>query len=102
MYCTRHHKPGKTDSLKMSFYDKMDKETSLWICLDHKGFAYEKATAMVKQMGGSARSVDEALKEWHTWRKPAQIQCKPEGKWVRVTGFAFPKGQSQQQKLGDN
>jgi DNA repair protein RadD len=101
MYCTRHHKPGKIDSLKMSFYDKLDKEFSVWVCLNHQGFAYDKATAMVKQMGGSARTVEEALKEWHLWRTPAQIQCKPEGKWTRVTGFAFPKGQSQQQKLGD-
>ena len=99
MYCTRHHKPGKTDSLKMCFYDNLDREFPTWICLNHKGFAQEKALAIVKQMGGTAKTVDEALKEWHTWRKPAQIQCKPDGKWTRVTGYAFPKGQSQQQKL---
>jgi hypothetical protein len=101
MYCTRHHKPGKTDSLKMCFYDNLDREFPTWICLNHKGFAQEKALAIVKQMGGTAKTVDEALKEWHTWRKPTQIQCKPDGKWTRVTGYAFPKGQSQQQKLGE-
>jgi DNA repair protein RadD len=101
MYCTRHHKPGKTDSLKMSFYDNMEKEVPLWICLNHTGFAKEKAEAMVKQMGGTAKTVEDALKEWHTWRKPAKIVVKPEGKWLRVTGFQFPKGESQQQRLSD-
>ena len=99
MWVSKHSKPGKTPSVKIAFYDNLDKETAVWACLDHKGYASEKAQALIKQLGGSAKTVDEALKEWPTWRKVDKVQVKMEGKWPRITGFVFAKGQSTQQKL---
>jgi DNA repair protein RadD len=99
MWVSKHSKPGKTPSLKIAFYDNLDKETSVWACLDHKGYAAEKARALIKQLGGSATSVEEGLKEWSRWKKVDKVQVKMEGKWPRVTGFVFAKNQSTQQKL---
>jgi len=99
MWVSKHAKPGKTPSVKIAFYDNLDKETAVWACLDHKGYAKEKAQALIKQLGGTASSVDEALKEWSTWRKVEKIQVKMEGKWPRITGFVFAKGQSTQKTL---
>jgi DNA repair protein RadD len=99
MWVSKHAKPGKIPSVKIAFYDNLEKETAVWACLDHKNYAAEKARALITQFGGSARTVDEALKEWPMWRKVDKVQVKMEGKWPRITGFVFKKGQSTQQKL---
>lgn len=98
-YVSKHSKPGKTPSVKMEFVDKMDRSYPIWICLDHKNYAAEKARALVNQFGGKARSVEEALKEYKNWRQVEKIEVRPDGKFSRVTGFVFKKGQSTQQQL---
>lgn len=98
-YVSKHSKPGKTQSVKMEFIDRMDRSYPIWICLDHGNYAAEKARALVNQFGGKARSVEEALKEYKNWRKVEKIEVRPDGKFSRVTGFVFAKGQSTQQKL---
>ena len=98
MYCTRHKKLGGVDSLKMAFYDKADKEFAMWVCLNHTGFAKDKAMALVKQFGGKADSVDSALKEWSYWRKPTHIRVRPEGKFFRITGFKFDENKIRTQQ----
>jgi DNA repair protein RadD len=89
MYCTRHKKPGKPDSVKVAFYDKDDREFALWACLDHDGFAKEKAEQVVKTLGGKATTVAEAMKEWSYWKKVTHVKVKPEGKFYRIEGFVF-------------
>jgi DNA repair protein RadD len=98
-WVSKHSKPGKTPSVKFEFIDKLDRSYPIWICLDHKNYAAEKARALVKQFGGKATSVDEALKEYKNWRQVEKIEVRMEKKWPRVTGFVFAKGQSTQQKL---
>lgn len=89
MYCTRHKKAGKPDSLKVAFYDKEDREFALWACLNHDGFAQEKGIQVVKTLGGKATTVEEALKEWSYWKKVTHIKVKPDGKFYRIEGFVF-------------
>lgn len=89
MYCTRHKKLGGVDSLKCAFYDAADKEYAIWLCLNHTGFAKDKAVSIVRQFGGKADSVDSALKEWSYWRSPTHIRVRPEGKFYRIDGFKF-------------
>jgi len=89
MYCTRHKKVGKPDSLKIAFYDREDREFALWACLGHDGFAKEKAEQVVKQMGGKATTVDEALREWSYWKKVTHIKVKPNGRFFEIQGFVF-------------
>lgn len=98
-YVSKHSKPGKIPSVKMEFIDRMDRSYPIWICLDHKNYAAEKARALVNQFGGKAKSVEDALKEYKNWRKVEKIEVVPDGKFIRVRGFVFAKGQSTQQKL---
>lgn len=101
VWVSKHVKPGKVTSAKLEFFDSMERSYPIWLCLDHKGYAAEKATALVKQMGGNATTVEAALKEWPEWKKVERIQVKQDGKFMRVTGFQFKKNQSTQQKIDD-
>lgn len=98
-WVSKHSKPGKIPSVKLEFIDKMDRSFPIWICLDHKNYAAEKARALVNQFGGKAKTVEEALKEYPSWKKVEKIEVRPDGKFTRVTGFVFAKNQSTQQKL---
>jgi DNA repair protein RadD len=98
-WVSKHSKPGKIPSVKLEFIDKMDRSYPIWICLDHKNYAAEKARALVNQFGGKAKTVEEALKEYKNWKQVEKIEVRPDGKFSRVTGFVFAKNQSTQQKL---
>ena len=106
-WISRHKKQGGKDSVKVAFYDSIEKEYALWLALDHGGYASEKARALVKQFGGSATSVDMALKEQFTWKKATHIRVRKEGKFFRIDGFVFAPRvlqqtiHTQQQSIGD-
>jgi hypothetical protein len=68
----------------------------MWLALDVPGYASEKAQVLVRQFGGKARTVEEALKEQFTWKKATHIQVKPDGKFFRITGFVFAPQEAQQ------
>lgn len=99
IYCSRHIKPGKTTSLKVEFVGPMDKVFPIWLCLDHDGYAKEKALAIVKQFGGKSETVDQAWHEWPHWKQVSRIRVVPTGKFFNVTGIEFKPGQSMQQGL---
>lgn len=99
-WVTRHKKAGKKDSVKLTFFDKMNKEYSIWLALDHGGFTSEKAMSVVRQFGGKATSVDQALQEWTYWKKPIRISVKPEGKFIRVDGIKFETDTTKQTTIG--
>lgn len=96
---SRHKKPGSPDSLKIGMFTKLDKEYPIWCCLDHTGFAQEKARALVKQFGGSAMTVTDALKESQFWRKPKSIKVVPSGKFFNVVGIEFHPLEAKQKGL---
>jgi len=98
-YCVRHKKIGSPDSVRMEFEGPLGKVFYNWCCLDHEGFAREKALAVVKQFGGQAKTVDMALKEWPDWKVPETIEVKPDGKFFRILGVTFKKNQSVQAEL---
>lgn len=101
-WVSRHKKSGKPDSLKVSFFDQMEKEFSMWLSLDSQSaYAAEKSRAIVKQFGGKATTVDAALLEHFNWRKVERIRVKPEGRFFRIDGFVFKKGEAMQQSLID-
>ena len=95
----RHKKEGKPDSVRVIFCDNVGREHSMWLALDHGGYAAEKARAIVKQFGGSAKTVNEALQEYYYWRKVTHIKIVPKGKFDTIVGFVFEKNQSTQQSI---
>jgi len=98
-WISRHKKGGKPDSVKVAFYDAMEKEYAMWLSLDIPGYAGEKARAIVKQFGGNATTVDMALKEQYDWKPVTHIQVKKDGKWDRITGFMFGERVAKQETL---
>lgn len=91
----RHKKPGRPDSIKLSFFDKMDKEYCMWLAIDHGGYATEKGIQVISKFGGRATTVDAALKEWNYWKKPIGISVKPRGKFHEIVGVKFAKAETQ-------
>jgi DNA repair protein RadD len=98
-YISRHKKMGGLDSVKVAFYDADDKEYAMWLALDHTGYAHDKAAAIVKQFGGQAQTVSDALKEQDYWKKVTHIRVRPEGKFFRIDGFTFSPHHSVQKLL---
>lgn len=89
-WVSRHKKPGKPDSIKVTFASvEDDREYAMWLLLDHGGFASQRAISIVKQFGGKSTTVDDALKEWLYWRRPVAIQVKPSGKFFEILGIIF-------------
>jgi DNA repair protein RadD len=95
-WISRHKKPGKSDSVKVAFYDSVEKEYAMWLALDVPGYASEKAQILVRQFGGKAKTVDEALKEQFTWKKATHIRVRKDGKFFRIDGFVFAPQEARQ------
>lgn len=98
---SRHKKYGKPDILKIEMFRKKEDETGypIWCCLGHTGYAKEKADQVVRQFGGTAATVDMALKECDYWRKPRRIKVIPNGKFFNVIGIEFAKAEPKQTSL---
>jgi DNA repair protein RadD len=96
VWYSRHKKPGKPDILKIGLFDSMEKEYPIWCCLEHTGYAQEKARSVVKTFGGSTSNVTDALKESPHWKKPIRIQVKAKGKFYEVLGVEFAKREATQ------
>jgi DNA repair protein RadD len=89
VWYSRHKKVGKPDSVKVTFYTKLDKEYYTYLGLDHGGYFAEKSLAIVRRFGGKSTNVTDALKECEHWRKPVAISVKPRGPYYDVVGIAF-------------
>ena len=99
-WVSRHKKIGKPDSVKVAFYDSMEKEWPMWLSLNSTSqYAQEKSQAIVKQLGGKAMDVDSALDEHFNWKQVEKIQVRMDGRFPRILGFVFKKGASTQQKI---
>jgi len=90
LYST-HTKPGKPPSLKVSYvcgFLKYDE----WICLEHDGYAQQKARAWWLRHAGTTPpvTVKEALERKKELRRPEAIEVKKEGKYDRVNRTFLP------------
>ncbi len=87
----KHSKPDKPPSLCV-IYDSGLEQHREWICLEHTGFARQKAEHWWwKRAPGTAvpSTVDEALALTATLPCPTDIKIKTEGKYVRVMAASF-------------
>jgi DNA repair protein RadD len=87
---TTHRKPGKPDSLKVT-YSCGFLRYSEWICLEHRGYAAEKAATWWKGRGTShvPLTVEEAIARQHELDKPMSIKIKRDGKFDEITQYSF-------------
>jgi DNA repair protein RadD len=87
---TTHRKPGKPDSLKVTYHCGFLKYSD-WVCLCHSGYAAEKARAWWQRRGGGKppASIDEAISRQHELTKPSSIHIKRNGKFDEITSYKF-------------
>ena len=86
----RHRKPGAPDSLRVD-YLVGTKVVSEWVCVEHTGYAREKAVAWWRQRGDGPPpdTVDEALARAAELRRPAEAVLVREGKYHRIKRVRF-------------
>lgn len=85
-----HEKPDKPPSLKVTYRCGMQLKTE-WVCLEHAGYAREKACHWWRQMAGTAvpSTVFEALSRQDEIRQPTRILMRRTGKYEEVVKRDF-------------
>jgi DNA repair protein RadD len=87
----RHDKPGKPPSLKVSYHCGLLRHQE-WVCLEHEGYAQEKAVRWWQKRSGdnpAPATVDEALARSHELRQPTQIAVRFKGRFAEVIHARF-------------
>ncbi|MCC7253831.1 DEAD/DEAH box helicase [Hyphomicrobium sp.] len=86
----RHEKPGSPPSLRAEYQCGFTLHRE-WVCLDHQGFARQKAETWWQRAAGTSppRSVDEAMRRVGELRPPEAIQVRPDGRYFSVVGRRF-------------
>lgn len=93
-----HRKVGKPDSMKASYWSGMKVVANEWVCLEHSGYARDKAVAWwLKRARGSfgestPRTVAEALEvAGIALRPPVSIKVNVAGKYPEIVGYEWFK-----------
>ena len=84
----RHTKPGKPDSLKVTYQCGLNSYAE-WVCLSHEGGARRKAEAWWIARGPNPipASTDLALTRANELRKPGRIKILRVGKYPQIIGY---------------
>lgn len=86
----KHDKPGKPPSLRVDYHVGMIQRVPEWICVEHNGYAQERAAAWFARRGMlMPKTVDEALKISPKLIAPKRIRTKQEGRFRRIIGYEF-------------
>jgi DNA repair protein RadD len=94
-----HRKPGKPDSVRVDYYSGLLRCASEWICLDHGGFARNKALAWCDQRNGCQTTTEELLETGYTLKTPTRIATKQNGKFTEVKEYEFSRTKRHQDAL---
>jgi DNA repair protein RadD len=87
----RHEKSGRPPSLRVDYHCGLVRHRE-WVCLEHEGYAGQKAAAWWRRRDGSAdlpATVDEALSRVDELRQPVQIAVRPSGQYTEVVHARF-------------
>ena len=88
----RHQKAGKADSMAVRYWSGPKIVATEWVCLDHGGFAAEKARLWVTRRNnllGDPSNTDEAL-EWSSgFETPTRIKVNHTGEFPNIVFYDF-------------
>lgn len=85
VYFHRHKKNGKPDSLRVSYVCGMSVHNE-WLSFESESqYARKKAFDTIREFGGIATTVDEALAECGEYKWPTRILTMPDGKYTKIT-----------------
>ena len=91
VFYSKHEKIGKPPSIMVTYVTGSRKHRE-WICLEHYGYAGEKARAWWSsrmETPSSPQTTDDAMLLINTLRKPAYIKVKPDGQYTSIVGHKF-------------
>ncbi len=83
--------PAKRATLRVDYKYHFQRVASEWVCIEHDGFAREKAvTWWADHLGGECpQTIEEALEKAASLEKPVAIALEPDGKFERVVNRRF-------------
>jgi DNA repair protein RadD len=87
----RHEKPGKPASLRVTYECGLARHSE-WVCFEHTGFPREKAVSWWRRRANHLSppaTVDEALGNLSTLRRPIAIQVRPAGQYTEIAAARF-------------
>lgn len=90
----RHEKLEGTPSLRVEYYGGFNKIATEWVCLEHDGFARDKAEQWWRRRGGTIvpADVEAALPLARKLPAPVAIAIVRDGRWWRVVDVRFAEG----------
>lgn len=104
---TYHHHTKRSDpdalpTLRVEYFNGWRHLASEWLCFEHTGFAREKAERWWRRRSSLPvpDTVDEALEQAAGLLRPTAIECRKEGKWVRVVGYRLPEPPADPAQMG--
>ena len=87
----RHDKPGKPPSLRVEYWCGIAMHSE-WVCLEHGGYARQKATEWWANRAPGVPipdNVEAALALVRQIRPPKEIAVRPSGRYTEVVGARF-------------
>lgn len=86
----RHKKVGSPDSIRVDYLCGLETYRE-WVCLEHTGYARQKACDWwySRSLTAAPVTVDEALERTHTLKTPAFIHVKKIGQFHEITKVEF-------------
>jgi DNA repair protein RadD len=100
IYYNLHQKQGKPSSLKVTYYVGMMESYSEWVCLEHQGFAKEKACSWVnRRTDKDINTVQDALDNYDYFRQPKKIVVNLNDKFPKITGYVFETEEEYENRL---
>ncbi len=88
-----HNKPGKPPSLRVTYIAGMSRIRE-WVCLEHEGFARQKAHRWWRDHSGISpppETIAEALRRHGELTMPATVAVEPDGEYIRIVSRSFAK-----------
>jgi DNA repair protein RadD len=88
---SRHEKPGGRPSLRVDYHCGLVRHSE-WVCLEHTGYAREKAIAWWRRRAPGRpvpASVNEALGQVRDLAEPDGIAVRPSGRFTEIVNHRF-------------
>ena len=88
---SRHDKLGGLPSLKVTYSCGL-KSYSEWVCIEHQGYARQKAAEWWRKRAPSCPvplTVDQAIAEAARLARPSAISVRPSGRYLEISGHRF-------------
>lgn len=103
----RHTKPGAPDIIRADYFSGLRKVAAEWVCLDHPGFAGEKARrwwarrAPREFLPGSVSQALEWIRTGYVLRTPLEITVNESGRWPEIIGSTWDEQSTSGSEAGN-